>query len=73
MHPNELNLECIQCLPTDDEIILVDGTCQACPDFTYVGPYQHECISDDCEAGEFKEDDGTCELCDIYTHPTIDG
>jgi hypothetical protein len=68
-----LNLECIACTPADREVILVDGTYEICPENIYVGPYLHEYISDLSFAGEYLDTDGTCEICDIYTHPTLDG
>jgi hypothetical protein len=74
-----MNLKCVSCADVrgPNEVILIDGTCEECADMTEVGPFLHECISINCEAGEYfsEEEDGTwtCEECEDYTHVTVDG
>jgi Zn finger protein HypA/HybF involved in hydrogenase expression len=52
------------------DVLLIDGTCKTCEDFSRPDADNRECIADDCDLDlDIKLIDGTCKACDAYFHP----
>jgi len=61
----------VQCKP--NEILRIDGQCQACKPRTIPSADKLVCEAITCESHEFKTYDGICQKCPEYTIVTPDG
>ena len=70
---------CTHCVPGPRQILLLDGTCSDCPDYSFrdeaiaLGGFFTKCVPSECDLdSQIRYINGTCEECPPETFPNPD-
>ena len=56
-----------------NQILLLDGTCEECPEYFYASEDGYECNQENCDDdSQYLLINGTCGECESFTHSTDD-